>query len=232
MQHTPEDLWYAARTTKIVFMPPKLLETFGETIVHYQVFSEDMDDIGLIRLRQGMVCAERPRILTPRAFLNQALENFGEEARRYFDDVMKPDTTALFLQYGLCFRKQEFSEESFRGRLEECADQAAREAQDDLQALRGVVIGGDDTWEVSLLHLITELVRRSVPYHAMNLQRRGLLELDQGLPVATRQELAAAFETCRDLDAARALGRRLRELGVFDEYEDRFYELYRKLKGN
>lgn len=231
MKHSYEELWYAARTTKIVYMPPKLLETFGETIVRYQIFSEDLDDTGVIHLRQGLVSAERPRILTPKYFLRQALENFGEEARQYFDDVLKPDETALFLQYGLCFRKQEFNEETIGGRLEECADQAAREAQDDLRELRGVVIAADDTWEISLLHLITELVRRSVPYNAMNLQQRGLLNLDRGLPAGVRQEIDAQFAGCTTLAQANELGARLRDYGVFEEYEDRFFELYRKIKG-
>jgi len=225
-----EDLWYAAKTTKLVYLPPKLLETFGETLVHYQVFSEDLDEPDVIHLRQGIVSAARPQIITPKYFMRQALENFSEDARQYFNDVLSEKDTSLFLQYGLCFRKQEFSMETISGKLEECAEQAAGDAQDAMTELRGVVIAADDTWEISLLHMITELVRRSVPYNAMDFQRRGLLTIDRGLPIGARQEIEQQFACCDTLSKAHELAAKLRDYDVFEEFEDRFYDLYRKVK--
>ena len=151
-----EELWYAAKSTRIVYMPPKLLETFGETSVNYLVLSEDMDFPDKIRLRRGLVSAARPRIITPQYFLKQAVSNFGEDAKKYFSEVLNAKDTARFMEYGLVFKKQEYSEEVVSGQLQEIADQAARDAQDNLSELRGVIIAVDDTWEVSLLHFITQ----------------------------------------------------------------------------
>jgi hypothetical protein len=53
----PDDLWYAAKTTRVVYSPPKLLETFGETVVRYYVLSELLDEVGAVRIRQGHVMA-------------------------------------------------------------------------------------------------------------------------------------------------------------------------------
>ena len=157
---TYEDIWYAARSTQIVYMPPKLLETFGESRIHYLVLSEEMDQPSAIRLRSGIVTAERPRIVTPTYFKQKSVENFGEDARKYFDEVLSKDVNARFVEYGLKFGKQEFKEELAHGNVREIAEQAAAEAQDELDKLSGVVIGFDNAWEISLMRFITELVQR------------------------------------------------------------------------
>ena len=230
MENTYEDIWYAAKATRIVYMPPRLLETFGESRVQYLMVSEDMDQPGLVRLRSGLVMAERPRILTPQYFIQQAVENFGPEARRYFEEVMSRADNARFIQYGLHFRKQEFKVQTVNGNVEEVAEQAAKDAQDDLQELRGVVIAPDDLWEVSLLHFITRLVQRSLPRNARDIASSGLLDLREGIPVAVHRELEADMRNCSSLEQARNLGAKLRDYGVFEQYEDRFYELYRRFK--
>ncbi len=228
--NTYNDLWFAAKSTQIVYMPPKLLETFGESSVNYLIFSEDMDSPEKIRLRKGIVSAARPRIITPHYFMKNALENFGPEARKYFAEVLNSRDTARFMEYGLAFEKKEYNEELLSGQIMELASQAAKEAQDNISELRGVIIAVDDTWEISLLHFITELVKRSVPHHAREMSRKGLLDIGGGMPIAVRNELDQDFDACDTLNKAHNLAAKMRDYGVFDEFEDRFYELYKKLK--
>ena len=227
---TFEDIWYAARSTQIVYMPPKLLETFGESCVHYLVVSEDMDRPSKLNLRSGIVTAERPRIVTPAYFRQHAVDNFNEDARKYFDEVLSKEVNARFMEYGLHFGKKEFLMETVSGNPREVAEQAAADAQDTLEKLQGVIIGPDDAWEVSLMHFITQLVQRSIPFHARDIARRGLFELDNGVPRAVLQDIERDFLACDTLEAARNLGAKLRDFGLFDKFEDRFYELYRRLK--
>ena len=134
------EIWYAARTTQIVYMPRKLLETFGETRVTYNVVSSMEDDDGHVRLRTGLVKSARPLVLTPHYFRQQMLENFGDEAQSYFDHILSRQDNLRILQYGLCFMKQEYSEEVVGGTVADVADQLARAAQDDMNDVRGVII--------------------------------------------------------------------------------------------
>ncbi|MBP5301166.1 MAG: hypothetical protein J6Y80_07140 [Victivallales bacterium] len=226
-----DEIWFAAKSTRIVYMPPKLLETFGETYVHYVVVAEDLDNPSLAHLHEGVVTAERPRIVTPQYYRQKMVENFGADAQRYFDEVLSKDASARFLQYGLKFSKQEYREQTVAGNAQEIAEQAAKDAQDNLRELRGVLIGADDTWEVSLLYFITQLVQRSFPYHARDIARRGLLDLQDGVPVAVRQEVEAELAACTTLEGARNLGAKLRDYGLFEQYEDQFYALYRRVRG-
>ncbi len=233
MSDTPKDfidIWYAAKTTQIVYMPPKVIETFGETKVLYTLISEDMDNPTRLNLRSGQVTAERPRIITPHYYREKTVENWGPDAQRYFDEVMSKNDQARFLQYGLRFMKQDFNCQSVSGNVGDVAEQAARDAQDDLETVRGVVIGNDDTWEVSLMFFITRLVEKSLPYNARDIDARGLFRLDDGVPVAVRNEIEADMAACQTLEDARRLGGKLKDYGLMDSYEDRFYALYRRLK--
>ena len=120
------ELWYAARMTKVVYRPPRLLETFGETAVFYSVLSEIFDSESKIRLRSGIIRAARPKVVTPHFFLNQALENFGADARKYFADLLQRKDGARILQYGLTFQKEEHSEEIIGGEILEAGDRRGR----------------------------------------------------------------------------------------------------------
>jgi hypothetical protein len=58
---------------------------------------------------------------------------------------------------------------------------------------------------------------------------RGLLQAtSNNVPNAVRIEIESDFRAAQgDRDKARALGEKLRGYGLFEEYEDRFFELFR-----
>lgn len=227
----PDDLWYAAKTTRVVYAPPKLLETFGETVVRYYLVSELLDEVGKVRIRQGRVMAERPRVITPHFLLNQALENFGDDARKYLETFLSSQENLRIIEYGLRFRKEDHSQETVQGNVEEVAEQVAADARRLTTDVAGVVIGVDDHWEVSLLQFVSNLVKRSVPHNAQQMAGRGLLDLSSGTPNAVRVEIESEFREAEgSLDRVRRLGDKLRSYGLFEQYEDRFFALYRRAK--
>jgi len=223
------DLWYAAKTTRVVYAPPKVLETFGETSVRYYMLTEVLDTVGQVRIRQGQITALRPRVVTPRYFVNQALVNFGADAREYIEGVLRSTEGLRIIEYGLQFRKEEHSEEVVQGNIDEIGDQVTKRAKASESELCGVVIGVDDHWEVSLLRFIHDVVRRSLPQNTRDLAGRGLLQAaSHNVPNAVRIEIESDFRAAAgDRARARALGEKLRGYGLFDEYEDRFYDLFR-----
>jgi hypothetical protein len=229
----PDDLWYVAKTTRVVYAPPRLLETFGETVVRYFVLSEPLDEVGSVRIREGRVMAERPRVITPHFLLNQALVNFGEDARKYLETFLSSQENLRVLEYGLRFRKEDHSQHVVQGNLEEIAEQVAADAKRLPNDVAGVVIGVDDHWEISLLQFVSDLVKRSTPHNAKQMAGRGLLDLSSGgVPNAVRAEIESDFRMAEgNLDRLRDLGEKLRSYGLFDQYEDRFFALYRAAKG-
>jgi hypothetical protein len=228
----PDDLWYAAKTTRVVYEPPKLLETFGETVVRYYLLSELLDEVGSVRIRQGRVMAERPRVITPHHLLSQALENFGDEASKYLETFLSSQENLRIIEYGLRFRKEDHSQETVQGNIDDIADQVTADAKRLTNDVAGVVIGVDDHWEISLLQFISALVKRSSPHNARQMAGRGLLDLSSGVPNAVRAEIESDFRAAEgNLDRLRHLGDKLRSYGLFADYEDRFFTLYRRAKG-
>ncbi|OGV74257.1 MAG: hypothetical protein A3K19_14100 [Lentisphaerae bacterium RIFOXYB12_FULL_65_16] len=226
MPHS-DKIWHAAQVTRIVSSPRKLLETFGETSVHYYVLSDLLDTVNQVRIRQGLILAERPRILAPGYLVHQLVENFGEEARQYAEWLAENVDGLRVLQYGLRFRKEEYGEEVVGGALEEVAKQVATDAESKQDAVCGVVIGVDDLWEVSLLRFASHVVRESLPGNVRDLSNRGLLTASSGnVPNAVRIEIESDFRAAvGSRDRVEALGRKLREYGLFNQYEDRLYGL-------
>ena len=80
------------------------------------------------------------------------------------------------------------------------------------------------------MFFITRLVEKSLPYNARDIDARGLFRLDDGVPVAVRNEIEADMAACQTLEDARRLGGKLKDYGLMDSYEDRFYDLYRRLR--
>ena len=226
-----DDIWYAARQTRVVLAPKKWIETFGETCIRYSVLSALLDTVDDVRIRQGRILAERPRVITPRYFVNQALENFGEEARQYAEWFLSSNEGLRILEYGLRFRKEEHGEQVVHGDIDEIAAQVSKDAEKNTSEVCGVLIGVDDLWEVSLFKFTSDVVRGSVPHNYQDLAGQGLLEAASGgVPNAVRVEIECDFRDAAGKgDRVKLLGQKLRRYGLFQEYEDRFYGLLKKL---
>jgi len=224
-----EDIWDAARATRVVRRPNKSLETFGETSVHYYVVSELLDSIDEVRIRSGLISALRPKVVTPHYQFSEALENFGEDARRYAEWILSSAEGRPIVQYHLRFRKEEHGEEVVSGNVNDVADQISNDVEGRADGIFGVVIGMDDLWEISLFEFALAVIAQSAPRNLQDLSERGLLDASSGgVPNAVRIEIESDFRGAeRNRDRIDALGRKLRKYGLFSAYEDRFYALLR-----
>ena len=87
--------------------------------------------------------------------------------------------------------------------------------------VRRLVRGVDEPWEVCLLKLLFEVVRRSAPGNARDLRAD---------PDGSRHEIDRAFRlAARDRARLAPLAELLNRLGKFKDYEDRFFALVRSL---
>lgn len=217
------DFWYAVNNTEVLEMPRGRLETFGSTLINYHLVTELMDTVGQVRIREGRIQAFRPEILTPQSFLESPLEE-GFRAGPAHDFVRwlrEHESELTLLKYGFKIRQETTTESIVHDSVENVVDRVRTELQSRSDPLSALVLGVDEPWEVCLLKLLFQVVRRSAPGNARDLRSD---------PDGSRHEIEDAFRRASGHRSQLApLAELLTRLGKFKDYEDRFYALVRAL---
>jgi len=216
---------FIAETT-ILRRPRRALSGYGPTHIRYHLVSpiDDMKD--KTRLREGSVLSERPLILTAES-LKERFEGFGEESReaaRWICDQYRDLLRALEYK----FRNQDYQASvlsddvrAVSGRIQE--DLRSRSANDAV-----LIRCPDAAWSLALMKFTLDEAARAFPSHVRSFEEHGLF--DPGAAAARREEreIERLFAAAATDAAARAeLGRKLKEFGLFERYEDRFLSLFR-----
>ncbi len=224
-----EKVEYAVEQTKVLLYPRQKLETFSSTTIRYYVLSELLDSVNQVRLRQGLVTAERPKIITPTYLRNVALEGFTEDARDFLNWLNQYADGYRFMEYGYHIQQASLSQQVLSGDIRTVAGNIERKVQDAQDSLAGIVIGVDNLWEISLIKFITDVTRGSIQKQVRDLSEHRLFDLESGVPRYVRQEIEAAIQQAEENPSTlRELGSLLQRHGLFEEYQDRFFEVIRR----
>ncbi|MCE9616213.1 MAG: hypothetical protein K8T26_18220 [Lentisphaerae bacterium] len=225
------DFWYAVNNTEIVVMPTRHLETFGTTVLHYHLISELMDAVGQVRIREGRMLASQPQIITPQAYSKTLLEGFGEEAGKYVEWLKNHEKDIRILQYGYRLRQESFTEHIVTEDRKTVLERVQQEVRKKGDPLSAVVMGVDDPWDVCLIKLFWEVVQSSAHTNVQQLAQRHMFDESGGVPKGVRAEIERAFlDASRNPTLVNALGKRLQNYGLFEEYQDRFFALVKSRK--
>ena len=228
MELKPDNFWYAVNSTVIVTLPKTHLETFGTTNTRYFMISELMDSVNKIRVREGAIKSERPQIITPSYYEQEILDGFGEEARQYMQWLKENSKYLRVMQYGIKIQKTEIQENIVDGASQEVIEKVKEEASRTGDPHTAVVFGVDDYWEVSLLKLMRDVITKSVPANAQELNRRRMFDDVEGAPRAVREQIESSFaKATKDPSLISGLHEFLKKNDLFEEYEDRFFALVR-----
>jgi hypothetical protein len=220
MTNSPQfDFWYAVNNTEILVPPRDPLETFGNTLIRYHLLAEPMDSVDSVRHREGRIQAFRPQILTPDALRASPLEDGFQSphAENFVRWLRDHDQDVTLLRYGFKIRQETFSETLLHDTLPAVADRIRADLDAHPDPFTALLVGVDEPWEVCLLKLLFDVARRSAPSNARDLRAD---------PDGTRHRVDAAFRAAaRDRSQIAPLARLLQSLGLFAQYEDRFYSI-------
>jgi len=210
--------------TRLIRAPKQELATFGSSVIDYYVVTELLGNVCVVR--DGKVIAERPRIVTPSYLIN--IEGFSEQARKYLGMMERqhPDEPGIFYRY----RNEPKGMNVVSEPLEQVLDNLKSRVDQEGATLSTIIKGVEELWDVSLLMFIYEVTKRSVRGNIEELSSRGLLDTDgRGVPLGARKQIEELFEmVSHDLTRAPELVVELTRWGLFSEYEDRFFSLFRK----
>lgn len=167
---------YAMRNTRVLYVPDRRIDSFGDTRFNFRLITEPMDEVGVCRIRSGWVEANRPRILRPADLRGIETEGFGADAARFFEWMQAHGARlqALF-EYGFRFGRSDVSEELVHDVTADVTERVLQESLSSGDPFRAVIAGVDDAWEVSLLFFMLEMIQKSHEINIFDFRRRGLL---------------------------------------------------------
>lgn len=222
----------AVDQTEILRTPKQNLTTFGTTNIYYYLvtepaYSELAPNSTETVVREGRVIAEKPRIVTPYYLSN--LEGFSVNARRYFGYLLKTygnSVPGLLYAYRNEPKEMNIVSDGLLGvvaKLNEGIDKRG-------DPLTAIIKGMDEMWDIALIKFIFEMTQRSVGDNIRQMGDRGLLTMDdKGIPADARARIERLFlQAIRGEIEPRILKDELDRWNIFDEYEDRFLNLFRK----
>jgi hypothetical protein len=222
----------AVKNTEVLRPPKRSLATFGTTNVYYYLvtepaYSELVESAAETVIREGRVIAERPKIVTP--FYLSHLEGFSSEARRYLESLIRAyGSHAAGLYY--TYKNEPKGLNIVSDNLLAVVEKLNRDIDKRGDPLASIIRGQDELWDVSLMKFIYEMTRSSLPDNLMQMETRGLLDMDaRGVPADARVRIEELFKmvSAGDLDPGE-LKNELDRWGLFEEYEDRFLSIFKK----
>ena len=222
----------AVEYTQILRAPRQSLYTFGTTNINYYLVTEPtyagpLDIEAETVVREGRVLAERPKIVTP--YYLAGLEGFSTDARKYFESLIHeygPNVPGLLYTY-----KNEPKELNIvSGHWQSVVDKINADIDQRSDPMAAIIKGLDELWDVALIRFIFEMTRRSLSDNIGQMGARGLLDIDtRGIPADARLRIEELFRQVSQGEAApETLKEELDRWGLFDEYEDRFLNIFRK----
>lgn len=220
------------KRTEILRTPKQSLATFGTTNIYYYlvtepVYSELVKNVTETVVREGRVIAEKPRIVTP--YYLSRLEGFSSEARRYFDELIKAhgsNAPGLFYTYKNEPKELNIVSDNLLSVVAKLNDEINKRGD----PLTSIIKGEDEFWDVSLMKFIYEMTRSSLRNNLWQMESRGLLDIDAGgIPVDARVRIDELFRKVSSGESEpHELQAELDRWNLFEEYEDRFFNIFKK----
>lgn len=209
-----------------VLRPPKYhLATFGVTTLYYYLVSELTEN--KTRIREGEVSSQRPKIIAPQQMSN-LFEGFGDEAKE-FTEMLFPE-----FHFDLRILEYKFKNELKKVHLvseplELAINRINKKIEGSGDGLTTIIQGVEHFWQISLMKFIVEITKESFHSNVTELEERGFFPDHTGVPRQIREEIEKLFIQAQgDRWRIKILGKRLYDLGLFEEYEDRFFAFFKK----
>jgi hypothetical protein len=219
-----EKIKNALQQTELIRAPRRELDTFGSSVIDYYVVTELVGNLSVVR--DGKVFAERPKIVTPAYLVN--VEGFSEQAKKYISMMARerPYESGIFYKY----KNEPGGMNVISEPVKQVIDNLSSRVEEQQNPLSTIIKGVEELWDVSLLMFIYELTSKSVRTNMAEFNRRGLLDTDaSGVPEGARNYIEELFEKANsNLSRAPELVVELNRWGLFPEYQDRFFALFRR----
>lgn len=214
------------KSTHILRPSRKRLATFGSTKTDYHLVSAIEGMKNRCRLREGIVLAEKPSIITPETF-KERFQGFGPD-KEEFAQIL----SALYqdILRGIEYKfKNEPGPVRILNENYKAVGEKIKADLDSRDVIHAAVIACPDAgWQLSLMKFIVKEIQQSFPHHAREMEEHDMFNPAGRMERKKRYEIETLFQKAgADRSKLSELGKKLKEYGLFEQYEDRFFSLLR-----
>lgn len=205
------------RKVRIIKVPSIKISTFGKTVYQYSILTVVKKNFTQFRI--GTLSVKKPIIIT------KPTSDFEQQPPLEFvNKFLKQNSGELNL---LGYRFQNIVRETWQEKIK--IDSAVDRMVKNSGAKDVVIIGEEQHWEIGLLKLIDKIVNRSIHNNYTELMERGFFDKD-GIPSTIYEEIEIFFNKSKNKKDIQKLGNLLNQYQLFPRYEDRFFDLMRRIK--
>lgn len=235
---------YAFEHSEILKWPKQLLSSFGSSEIHYHVLTEPVyqeftKGVTETVVREGKVSWHRPQLLTPGYILR--IDGFSDEAKNTFSALANEMPDLASILYRFHFKREVDSMNFVSGNLESVAEKISKDIDKKGDNLSAIIKGVGDLWDISLSKFILDMMTRSARQSQFpELRKRGLISYNQfgqqvvsrdnqGIPLIAKKEIESMFAKVKNGDVEpKDLKYELDKWGLFEIYQDRFFDLFKR----
>lgn len=219
---------HAMQKTKIVRLPQQKIFTFWETSFSYRIVSsapagEEPTNQNHSVVSSGNFQCAKPIIITRQEEFEQKFPGFDEVARQFANERYEQLTNRL-VSLGYHFQNSFEKQSSSSLSADDTLDQLLKDSSIDKQTT-AIILTESGYEHIGLVRAAMEMIMRSAPNNFLQLQEHGLLDSEED---RRRSEIEILFYEAENMGLSKEkLGKKLQQYGLFEEYEDRFFKLFR-----
>jgi len=241
-----EKIKRAIEKTELLKKPEKLLSTYESTTVHYYMLSipfyvefEGKDPGSETVIREGIITWQKPKLITPNYILR--MEGFSDEAKQAFHILASENADIALMFYKLKFVKDYDHMEIVSNSMSDVCRKITEDIDSRKDPFCAIIKGLDEYWDVSLMKFIYDLASTSAQFSQFpDMTKKNLLNLNSlgipviskdrsGIPLVAKNEIENLFDLYKNGKIeAKTLKEEIDSWGLFEYYQDRFFNLFKK----
>jgi len=241
-----EKIKFAIENTEIIKQPKKFLSTYESTTIHYYILTvpfylefEGKSAEAETIIREGRITWQKPKLITPYYIIR--MEGFSEEAKKAFRMLAGENADLALMLYRLKFIKDYDHMDIVSSSISDVIRKIDEDIEKRQDPFCAIIKGVDEFWDVSLTKFIYDLAVNSAYFSQLpELNKNQLISLSTtglpllskdslGVPIAAKIEIENLFMLYEkgEIEANR-LKEELDSWGLFEYYQDRFFNLFKK----
>lgn len=209
------------KKVKIIRMPSTRISTFGKTVYQYCILSSIKKTH--TQFRTGSLSVKKPIIISH--LRNKQMDNLhNQHPMELINKFTKNNNSEINL---LGYRFQNTVRETWKEKTK--IDIAAEKIIENCGKRDVIILAENKHWELGLLKLVDKIVSKSIHNNYIELMERGFFDKDR-IPSTIYEEIENYFKNSKKKSDIQKLGNLLNQYNLFSRYEDRFFDLVKKIK--